>query len=122
MEIGEERKETRPKLYQGRIMGDEPTSELLWQASISFAKTHISGESLLWTGTALAASRSLTISGVYPRYAGLLGFLAPAFVTILTQFVSGVPLLEEKMDKAGDKEWEKYKQVTPRFFPKMGSW
>lgn len=77
------------------------------------------GESLLWTGTALTASRSLSVAGVYPRYAGILAFIAPAFVTFLTQCVSGVPLLEEKMDKAGDKDWESYKKHTPRFFPKL---
>lgn len=62
------------------------------------------GESVLWTGTAIFASSTIRNVAFYPTYAGYLAFIAPAFVTFLTQFVSGTPMLEKKNDKELGKE------------------
>lgn len=95
------------------------------------------GESTLWTGTSLFAFSSLQAVGYYPSYAGYLAFVAPAFVTLLTQFVSGTPMLERKNDKELGSDCEsneqlhtqirpvliqlgqEYKARTPVFFPKI---
>ena len=47
---------------------------------------------------------ALSAARFYPTYAGYLGFIAPAFVTFLTQFVSGTPMLESKNDKELGKD------------------
>lgn len=62
------------------------------------------GESTLWVGTSIFAFNSLSAVSFYPSYAGYLAFVAPAFVTFLTQFVSGTPMLEQKNDKEFGKE------------------
>ncbi|BFZ54772.1 hypothetical protein PYCC9005_001809 [Savitreella phatthalungensis] len=81
------------------------------------------GESLLWTGTAILASSTLTaVPKAFPlSNAALVGisFLSPLFVTMLTRFVSGVPLLEKKAAEKYGKEWEQYERETPVFFPKF---
>jgi steroid 5-alpha reductase family enzyme len=66
------------------------------------------GEATLWWGIALIALSS-------PR--GWAAFLGPVTITGLLLFVSGVPLLEKKY--AGRPDWEEYKKVTPKFFPRL---
>ncbi|CCG81806.1 Putative uncharacterized protein [Taphrina deformans PYCC 5710] len=78
------------------------------------------GESTLWVGMSIFAYRSLSKVRYYPSYAGYLAFVAPAFVTLLTQFVSGTPMLEKKNDKELGADWQEYKKKTPVFFPKLG--
>jgi steroid 5-alpha reductase family enzyme len=46
---------------------------------------------------------------------GWVALLSPITITTLILFVSGIPLLESKY--ADDKEFQKYKQVTSKFFP-----
>ena len=47
--------------------------------------------------------------------------VSPAFVSFLLLKVSGVPLSENKYDKRyGDrKDYQKWKEETPMFFPKL---
>jgi len=66
------------------------------------------GEVIMWWGIWI-----LTIGSTY-WYLGLIG---PLTITYLILKVSGIPLLEKKYD--GNKEFEKYKKVTPIFFPKF---
>lgn len=80
------------------------------------------GESVLWVGTALTAFNSLLIGAnlrYYPSWAKFLAFISPAFVTFLTQFVSGTPILEKKNDQELGQDWQEYKKKTPVFFPKI---
>lgn len=46
---------------------------------------------------------------------GWWGIIGPLTITTLILFVSGVPLLEQKM--AGNSEFEDYKKRTSIFFP-----
>lgn len=66
------------------------------------------GEVTMWWGIWI-----LTIGSTY-WYLGLIG---PLTITFLILKVSGIPLLEKKYE--GNTEFEKYKKVTPAFFPKF---
>ena len=91
------------------------------------------GESTLWTGIATTAAGVLVskagtggmglASGVLASkaIALLAAGISPAFVTFLLLKVSGVPLSEKKYDKKyGDrKDYQKWKEETPMFFPKF---
>ncbi|KAK3945677.1 hypothetical protein QBC46DRAFT_430332 [Diplogelasinospora grovesii] len=90
------------------------------------------GETTLWTGIATTAAGVLLSKPVqialglntlsYPRLAALgMCYVSPAFVTFLLLKVSGVPLSESKYDKRyGDrKDYQEWKQNTPKFFPKL---
>ncbi len=65
------------------------------------------GESIMWWGISLAVFSLTSVS--------FLVFISPALITFLLLFVSGVPLLEKRMQ--GNPEWEKYKSETSVFFP-----
>ncbi|TKA70509.1 hypothetical protein B0A55_07281 [Friedmanniomyces simplex] len=90
------------------------------------------GESTLWTGIATTAAgvmlsnigqASMGLSGSAGGRIGALAMAAvsPAFVSFLLLKVSGVPMSETKYDKRyGDrKDYQKWKQETPMFFPKF---
>ncbi|KAI0116042.1 DUF1295-domain-containing protein [Hypoxylon sp. NC0597] len=90
------------------------------------------GECTLWTGVATAAAGVLVTKPVQAGLGlsgGLLGkllvlavsFVSPAFTSFLLLKVTGVPLSEKKYDaKYGHlKEYQEWKQKTPRFFPKL---
>lgn len=66
------------------------------------------GESVLWTGIALMSL------GLNTSFIPLLGALT---ITILVRYVSGVPLLEERMRKY--EGFETYAKEVPIFFPKI---
>ncbi len=72
------------------------------------------GEFMLWLGITIASF------GYIDNYKFII-LSTPIFVYILLTRVSGVNLLEEIGDKRwGDsKEYKKYKQDTPLFFPKL---
>ena len=69
---------------------------------------------MLWLGITIASF------GYIDNYKFII-LSTPIFVYILLTRVSGVNLLEEIGDKRwGDsKEYKKYKQDTPLFFPKL---
>ncbi|KAK3074883.1 hypothetical protein LTR53_002337 [Teratosphaeriaceae sp. CCFEE 6253] len=90
------------------------------------------GESTLWTGIATAAAgvmlsrvgqAGMGFSGSAGARVGALAMagVSPAFVSFLLLKVSGVPLSESKYDKRyGDrKDYQKWKQETPMFIPKL---
>jgi len=85
------------------------------------------GECTLWTGIATASAGVLLARPVLgalaltPAAAVSLCAISPAFVAFLLLRVSGVPLSERKYDKRfGDrKEYQEWKQNTPKFFPKL---
>ncbi|KAH6682396.1 hypothetical protein F5X68DRAFT_172425 [Plectosphaerella plurivora] len=90
------------------------------------------GEISLWTGIAttsvgLLATRPIQSSlGLAFGLPGLLtaagiSYVSPAFVSFLLTKVSGIPLSETKYDKKfGDrKDYQQWKQNTPRLFPKL---
>ncbi len=62
------------------------------------------GESVFWFGIAMIAAQ-----------VSILWFIGWIVITILVRYVSGVPLLEERY--AGQKNYEKYSEATPIFFP-----
>jgi len=64
------------------------------------------GEAVLWWGIYLIAC-----SVEY----GWITIFAPAFITVLVRFISGVPLLEQKYK--GNPEWEAYCAQVNVFFP-----
>lgn len=66
------------------------------------------GEITMWWGIWI-----LTVGSTY-WYLGLMG---PITISYLILKVSGIPLLEKKYE--GNVEFEKYKKVTPIFFPKF---
>jgi len=72
------------------------------------------GEFILWLGITIASL------GYIDNYRYIL-LLTPIFVYLLLTRVSGVNLLEEIGEKRwGDsKEYQKYKEKTPLFFPKI---
>jgi len=72
------------------------------------------GEFILWLGITIASL------GYIDNYKYIL-LLTPIFVYLLLTRVSGVNLLEEIGEKRwGDsKEYQKYKEKTPLFFPKI---
>ena len=91
------------------------------------------GESTLWTGIA-TMSAGVLCSNAGQLGIGLAGYgligkgiaaamagVSPAFVTFLLFKVSGIPLSESKYDKRyGDrKDYQKWKEETPMFFPKF---
>lgn len=65
------------------------------------------GESLMWWGIAISALGLTALP--------FLVFVSPVVITFLLLFVSGVPLLEKRME--GNPEWEKYKSETSVFLP-----
>lgn len=90
------------------------------------------GECTLWTGIATAAAGVLVtspvqlglgLSGSIPArlLALAISFVSPAFVSFLLLRVTGVPLSEKKYDaKYGHrKDYQEWKQNTPKFFPKL---
>jgi steroid 5-alpha reductase family enzyme len=95
---------------------EEFINEGLWKLS---RHPNYFGESTLWTGTSVLALSALAGTSVYPSYVGALGFVSPLFVTFLTRYVSGVPMLEEKADKKFGPAWQKYKKEVPVFIPKF---
>lgn len=68
------------------------------------------GESVMWWGIAIAAL-SLLSYGV----AGFAGFLSPILITFLLLKVSGIPMLEKKMQEHPD--WNEYARKTSAFIP-----
>ena len=90
------------------------------------------GEITLWTGIAtttagVLARKPVQLSlGLAGGAAGILtttalSFVSPAFAAFLLLKVSGVPLSEQKYDKRyGDrKDYQEWKQNTPRLIPKI---
>lgn len=90
------------------------------------------GESMLWSGIAIAAGgvlvrdlgqKGLGLSGGIGGRALAVGLAAvsPMFVTWLLTRVSGVPMSEEKYDKRyGDREdYKRWKSETPVFVPRL---
>jgi steroid 5-alpha reductase family enzyme len=65
------------------------------------------GESLIWSGVAIAAFSMTT----YPMFV----WISPVLITFLLLKVSGVPLLEKRWQ--GNAEWEVYKKRTSVFIP-----
>ncbi|PWN93882.1 DUF1295-domain-containing protein [Acaromyces ingoldii] len=83
------------------------------------------GEVSLWTGQALLALPTLlksrpTLLGPWAPYAAL---ASPALEYGLIRYISGVPMLEEGMDKKlkDDPAYKKYKDEVPCFVPFIGS-
>lgn len=76
------------------------------------------GEITLWTGVALSSFGGLS----YQDWRSYLVFISPLFTSFLLNFVSGIPLLENKSDKLyGDnEEYKKYKKRTPVLIPFIG--
>ena len=72
------------------------------------------GEFILWLGITIASL------GYIDNYKYVL-LLTPIFVYLLLTKVSGVNLLEEIGEKrwGNSKEYQKYKEKTPLFFPKL---
>ena len=72
------------------------------------------GEFILWLGITIASL------GYIDNYKYVL-LLTPTFVYLLLTRVSGVNLLEEIGEKrwGNSKEYQKYKEKTPLFFPKL---
>ena len=72
------------------------------------------GEFILWLGITIASL------GYIDNYKYVL-LLTPIFVYLLLTRVSGVNLLEDIGDKrwGNSKEYQKYKEKTPLFFPKL---
>lgn len=66
------------------------------------------GESAQWWGIYLIALGNVSNYWL---------IFSPLTITLLLLFVSGVPLLEKKYE--GRADWEAYKRVTPKFFPKL---
>ncbi len=64
------------------------------------------GEGLMWIGIGIMA-----LSVPY----GYIGLISPLLINYLLVYVSGVPLLEEKMKNR--KEFQEYKKITNRFIP-----
>ncbi|MCX6276746.1 MAG: DUF1295 domain-containing protein [Bacteroidetes bacterium] len=75
----------------------------LWSAS---RHPNYFGEALLWWGLSLYA---LSIPG------GWFTLISPVVITLLLRFVSGIPLLEKKLNENPD--WETYKKNTAPFVP-----
>ncbi len=71
------------------------------------------GESCLWWGVSLVAFDTLVY--VVPLPLALLVFIGPSLITYLLLRVSGVPLLEARLEK--NPEWAAYKNKTSVFFP-----
>lgn len=67
------------------------------------------GESLMWWGIAVAAL------SLVPGMLGVLGFLSPILITFLLLKVSGIPMLEKKMQEHPD--WKEYARKTSPFIP-----
>lgn len=83
------------------------------------------GEVSLWTGQALLALPTLlqsspTLLGPWAPYAAL---ASPVLEYSLIRFISGVPMLEEGMDKKlkDDPDYKRYKEEVPCFVPFIGS-
>lgn len=68
------------------------------------------GESMMWWGIAVAAL-SLLPNGLL----GTIGFLSPILITYLLLKVSGIPMLEKKMQEHPD--WSEYARKTSAFIP-----
>lgn len=66
------------------------------------------GEILVWVGIGLVP---LGLSS------GYLALLSPVFITLLLYFVSGVPLLEKRLE--GRPDFEAYKKNTGAIFPRI---
>ncbi len=64
------------------------------------------GESIFWLGISIIA---VQIS--------IFALISYILITVLLRFVSGVPLLEKNY--IGNKEYDKYKKITPPFIPKF---
>ena len=91
------------------------------------------GEATLWTGIATVSAgvllsgpgqvgMGLAAYGILGKVAaGAMAGVSPAFVSFLLLKVSGVPLSETKYDKRyGDrKDYQKWKDETPMFIPKL---
>jgi steroid 5-alpha reductase family enzyme len=71
------------------------------------------GESLMWWGLAIIAFGSLLYARGVPL--ALLPLIGPILITFLLLKVSGVPLLEKRME--GNPAWEEYKKKTSVFVP-----
>ena len=71
------------------------------------------GEILVWVGTYIIASQSLSAG-----YATL-ALISPLFITTLLLFVSGIPILEKSADKrwGNDKKYRSYKRATSILIP-----
>ncbi len=66
------------------------------------------GEIVTWIGI-----------GIVPlqMHLGALGLISPLFITLLLYFVSGVPLLEKRLE--GRPDFEEYKKTTGAIFPRL---
>lgn len=71
------------------------------------------GESCIWWGLSFLAFDTLVY--VTPLPVALFVFMGPLLITYLLLRVSGVPLLEARMEK--NPEWAAYKAKTSVFFP-----
>lgn len=68
------------------------------------------GEVVFWWGIFIAS---------YQNMYSLFGILSPLLITVLINYVSGVPLLERKY--ATNVEYIAYAKRTPRMIPLLGS-
>lgn len=81
---------------------------------------------MLWTGLAMLSSFVLSTPAGRAHFggaAGMLPLISPLFEYGLIRYISGVPMLEESMDKKhkGDDEYKRYKSTVPCFVPIVGS-
>lgn len=66
------------------------------------------GEAVVWTGVWLMA---------IPEVDGLFTIVSPLLMYVLLRYVSGVPMLEKKLQ--GRPDWEAYAANVPPFFPRF---
>lgn len=84
---------------------DKLMTKGLWQYS---RHPNYFGEIVMWWSIFLM---------VLPLPYGFITFIGPLTIHLLVAKVSGVPMLEEK--RAGNKEFQKYKEKVPAIFPKL---
>ena len=101
--------ETVADLQKSKFKGDLKNQNKICQVGLWGISRHPNylGEILTWTGI-----------GIIPLglHSGLFALIAPVFITLLLYFVSGVPLLEKRLE--GRPDFEAYKNSTGAIFPK----
>lgn len=85
------------------------------------------GEITLWTGQALLALPMLASPAAGRAFLGgwapFAALASPVLEYALIRYISGVPMLEDAMDKKGkgDRAYKTYKRRVPCFVPFIGS-
>ena len=106
--------------YYFEVIGDHQLDEFLklpkkpskYMTSGLWARTrhpNYFGESTMWWGLFIL---SLSCS----RY-GIVAIVSPILITFLLTKVSGIPMVEKRWKD--DPVWQKYKAITPAFFPRL---